>query len=252
MIQKLSFISYCFALMASIAFVGLMSGCDNAKEEKLTDAEQQLLHQTPEYDRDGVNELARLRVELRQAYTTDTVDGWRITRDGQGYVTRVEFEDISQQQPPADAKAFLVRFFGEEAAAKFVKVYNENYASTFEKYELRCGDLTVSSYSFEYSLSGVMLRAYGEYYPSDVLNPNPNISSYLARKILATYYDASVSSIEENARLRFELFPAGNHFVPRLIYNPRFKAGPGPTTEQIAAYIDAHTGRLICVYFEFI
>ncbi len=33
MIQKLSFISYCFALMASIAFVGLMTGCKDSKEE---------------------------------------------------------------------------------------------------------------------------------------------------------------------------------------------------------------------------
>jgi hypothetical protein len=70
--------------------------------------------------------------------------------------------------------------------------------------------------------------------------------------ILASYFDASVSSIEENAQLQFFLLPEGNHFVPRLIYNPKFKTGKGPSIGEWAAWIDAHTGRLICVYFDYI
>lgn len=219
------------------------------EDENLTDAEKQLLHQTPEYEY-GLEDYSRKRQAVYDAYTTETVNGWRITRDGQGYVIRVDFEDISLQRPPSTGHSFLVRFFGEEVAAKFVKVNDPHRTSAYEEYQLRCGDLTVSSYHFNYNEQGVMLYAYGEYCPIDDLNPNPDISNYLARMILASYFDASVSSIEENARLHFLLLPEDNHFVPRLIYNPKFKTGKGPSVGEWAAWIDAHTGRLICVYFD--
>jgi hypothetical protein len=125
-------------------------------DENLTDAEKLLLHQTPEYEY-GSDDFSRKRQAVYDAYTTETVNGWRITRDGQGYVIRVDFEDISLQRPPSTGHSFLVRFFGEEVAAKFVKVNDPHRTSAYEEYQLRCGDLTVSSYHFNYNEQGVML-----------------------------------------------------------------------------------------------
>ena len=240
-----------WAAMDEYYMIDIKDITQQGDEEELTDAEKQLLHQTPEYEY-GMEDFGRKRQAVYDAYTQVTDNGWRITRDGQGFVIRVDFEDISQLQPPADGKAFLIKFFGEEVAAKFVKVNRPHRTSAYEEYQLLCGDLTVSSYQFYYNEQGVMLRAYGEYCPIDDLNPYPHISSYLARMILASYFNAPVSSIEENARLHFLLLPEDNHFVPRLIYNPKFKTGKGPSIGEWAAWIDAHTGRLICVYFDYI
>lgn len=245
-----------FALLLSGMMMTLMS-CDKEltleeriaeEENQLTDEEKSLLHQTPAYGFEG-EDFSQMRQEVWDAYTNETVYGWHITKDGQGFVTCVEFDDITQKQPPVDGKAFFAKFFSEEVAAKFVRVYYDYRPSNYEDYVLYCGDLVVSSFIFEYDAQGIMRRAQGGYYPIDGLNPNPNISSYLARMILASYLGKSVKEIHEKVPLSFVLIPQATHFVPTLVYHPQGKNVHGPGVGDWVAWVDAHTGRLLTVSF---
>lgn len=224
-----------------------------AEEERaLTDTEKQLLHQTPQFSESAEVEdntsYYWCRQKIQDAYTEEVVDGWIIRKDVDGRVTMVRFEDISLQQPPADGKAFLIKFFGEAAAAQFVKADFYGRPENVEYYVQLCGDLEVSSYVFTYDEQGMMKRAGGAYYPTNDLIPNPTISSYAARMIFASHLGISVSSVSEKTQVFIGLIPEGTHFVPRLVYRLILKH-EGVYIEDHVAWIDAHSGRLLRVFY---
>ena len=209
--------------------------------------EEEMMNQTPMFGTlpyDGENAFITKRNEILAQYTTRTVDGWRITKDAFGLVTRVDFLDNTYSLPPVDGKAFLVKFFGKEAAAEFVRVRDERTKSgKSELYAEYCGDMTVSHYVFNYDSQGVMYSAAGAYYPTDCLNPNPTISSDCARKIFASYLGKSLDKIG-GTRLSFELIPNETHFVPTLVYKVILN-NEGSSFYTCYAWVDAHSGRLI-------
>ena len=249
--------SICFAC-ATFSFILMSCGKGEltmeeqiAEDEKvLTDTEKQLLHQTPQFS-EGLEETSYYwcRQKIQETYTEEAVDGWIIRKDVDGRVTRVQFEDISVQQPPADGKAFLVKFFGEEAAAQFVKADYAGRPENVEYYVQLCGDLEVSSYAFVYDEQGIMRSAGGAYYPTNDLSPNPTISSYAARMIFASHLDITVLCVNEKTRVFVELIPEGEHLVPRLVYSVVLNHGKGVIIDDHVAWIDAHSGRLLRVFF---
>lgn len=252
-----------FALLLAGMTMTLMS-CDKEltleeriaeEEKKLAPEEKQLLHQTPafeDWNYEADNYFRNRELEVQAAASEETIDGWRITKDGQGLVTRVLFDDITQQQPPKNGRAFLIEFFGEAAAEQFVETDYEGRPDNWELFVQYCGDLEVSQYYFKYDEQGVMRMAQGAYYPTNGLSPVPTISSYVARMIFASCLSQSVSLISEKTPLRIMLIPEGTYYVPTLVYRLMVNHGDGPIVEDRVAWVDAHSGRLLRVFFQFI
>ena len=225
------------------------------EEKGLTPQEKQLLHQTPAFDDWNSWEDSSFENRVQKVKETsfeEHIDGWSITKNGQGLVTQVSFDDITQRQPPADGPAFLTLFFGEEAASQFVKSDYATMPANQEMYVQYCGDLEVSYYCFTYDEQGIMRSAGGAYYPTTGLSSHPTISTYLARMIYASYLGQSVSLINEKPNLTIMLIPEENYYVPRLVYTLSPNYASGPTTGSKVAWVDAHSGRLLRVFFQFI
>ena len=244
------------AILMAFSFLFALS-CDDketteeiiAEEETLlTDGEKQLLHQTPEFVGSSFFEQEQQTMAAIKAATTEeTVDGWRIQKDGRGVVTQVVFEDITLQQPPTDGQAYLTRFFGQEAAAQFVKTDGNE---EMEVYTQKYGEYEVAQYGFWYDEQGVMQKAIGTYYPIEGLNLEPTIRPYAARMILASYLGQSVKGIYETPHLGIMMKPDGTQWIPTLVYYVSTKSNNADTVshgEVTFAAVDAHTGRLIFV-----
>ena len=87
----------------------MMTGCSSSDDEVVRNdgsLDIEKLAQWTEAEVD-VNDLYLKSHELRNSWQEEDCDGWKITRDGRGQVTKVRFEDNSRQQPPKNGEEFF-------------------------------------------------------------------------------------------------------------------------------------------------
>lgn len=216
------------------------------EEQKDTIDEATVLNQTTtEISQD---EFVRLRAQVYEAWQETEENGWRVTRDGQGLVTRIYFDDTTTCRPPQDAASFFTQFFGKAAASQFKLEHSGGQEGSWgESYSQYFEGLSVSSYHFSFN-NGIMASASGLYIPMDGFIATPAISGDLARRIYASYLKVNVDVVRESPQLSIQLIPDGKQFRPRLVYEVDCRPKTGAVASYPGGWVDARTGRMITTF----
>lgn len=239
-------------LLAAVALI-CMSVCvascskdeeDNKRNAVTLDIEK--LAQWTETEID-VNDFYMKCRDIRNSYQEEDCDGWKITRDGRGQVTKVLFEDNSRQQPPKNGEEFFAMFFDEDVSHSFQRV-EPNYSANSESWIESLGERRISHFSFAYDANGVMTQAQGEYIPLDGFSITPRITAEEAIYI-SCHGDIPDKSVRKmSAILAVEVFPKDSIFVPRLVYTVHFRPATGAYGCYPGVLVDAQTGKVIATY----
>jgi len=226
-------------ICAALTLVVGMSSCNSDQ-----DYEIEQLAQWTETELDSIN-FSEMRQNVYDSWIEEDCDGWKITRNGRGQVTKVIFENNSKRQPPKNAEEFFDMFFDKNVAKHFKQDRPFNEANNINELWIEyAGKFEVSYYSFLYE-NGIMTWAGGEYIPLDNFNTKPRISEKEAIYISCHGQIPDENRVKLSAVLGVTLFPEGGVFVPRLLYDIHFRPTLGGYGCYPGVTVDAHTGKVV-------
>ena len=267
---------YLWCAFTLLAFVGCSSDKDDMEDDSLN--EEVFLSQAnikPEFSKGYRSSRGQ-----DTSYTDE--NNAEITRDCNGVVKFVYFNNTPTNSRPPSPEQFVSTYLGVDLNANFkkyqeevneygyilslyrqyykdVEVENHGYVFHYSKKDNRISSVNGSfvevenhGYVFHYSKKDNRISSVnGSFLPVSNLDVVPAFSETTARKIFAKYLNLSLDYIGDDVSLYIVEFPLSaesEQWAPRLVY----KLGTDYDSDEGLCYIDAKTGRILYVWPNYI
>ena len=237
---------YLWCAFTLLAFVGCSSDKDDMEDDSLN--EEVFLSQAnikPEFSKGYRSSRGQ-----DTSYTDE--NNAEITRDCNGVVKFVYFNNTPTNSRPPSPEQFVSTYLGVDLNANFKKYQEEvnEYGYILSLYRQYYKDVEVENhgYVFHYSKKDNRISSVnGSFLPVSNLDVVPAFSETTARKIFAKYLNLSLDYIGDDVSLYIVEFPLSaesEQWAPRLVY----KLGTDYDSDEGLCYIDAKTGRILYVW----
>lgn len=241
---------YLWCAFTLLAFVGCSSDKDDMEDDSLN--EEVFLSQAnikPEFSKGYRSSRGQ-----DTSYTDE--NNAEITRDCNGVVKFVYFNNTPTNSRPPSPEQFVSTYLGVDLNANFKKYQEEvnEYGYILSLYRQYYKDVEVENhgYVFHYSKKDNRISSVnGSFLPVSNLDVVPAFSETTARKIFAKYLNLSLDYIGDDVSLYIVEFPLSaesEQWAPRLVY----KLGTDYDSDEGLCYIDAKTGRILYVWPNYI
>ena len=241
---------YLWCAFTLLAFVGCSSDKDDMEDDSLN--EEVFLSQAnikPEFSKGYRSSRGQ-----DTSYTDE--NNAEVTRDCNGVVKFVYFNNTSTNSRPPSPEQFVSTYLGVDLNANFKKYQEEvnEYGYILSLYRQYYKDVEVENhgYVFHYSKKDNRISSVnGSFLPVSNLDVVPAFSETTARKIFAKYLNLSLDYIGDDVSLYIVEFPLSaesKQWAPRLVY----KLGTDYDSDEGLCYIDAKTGRILYVWPNYI
>ena len=241
---------YLWCVFALLAFIGCSSDKDDVEDDSLN--EEVFLSQAnikPEFSKGYRSSRGQ-----DTSYTDE--NNAEITRDCNGVVKFVYFNNTPTNSRPPSPEQFVSTYLGVDLNANFKKYQEEvnEYGYILSLYRQYYKDVEVENhgYVFHYSKKDNRISSVnGSFLPVSNLDVVPAFSETTARKIFAKYLNLSLDYIGDDVSLYIVEFPLSaesEQWAPRLVY----KLGTDYDSDEGLCYIDAKTGRILYVWPNYI